>query len=252
MSYTFVTHTERPDLQPQLFPLIAEAWPKFMLEDPVANRNWPRLFSDFPDFQVVLLDGTTIAGAANAIPFAWNDSDDALSEEGWDWGLQSAIDDADAGRTPVTLHGLQIVLFDTYQGRGLSPRFVQQLRLLARHHGLKRLIIPIRPTLKHRYPLTPIDRYLTWQRDDLPFDPWLRVHVKAGARIIKACSRAMTISGSVVDWENWTDMRFPESGQYVIPRALAPHRPGKRPGHLRGTERVDRTHNLISSWGSLD
>jgi hypothetical protein len=30
----------------------------------------------------------------------------------------------------------------------------------------------------------------------------------------------MVISGSVEDWEQWTGMRFPDSGQYVVPDAL--------------------------------
>ena len=32
----------------------------------------------------------------------------------------------------------------------------------------------------------------------------------------------MRISGSVADWESWTKMRFPETGDYVFPEGLAP------------------------------
>jgi hypothetical protein len=65
--------------------------------------------------------------------------------------------------------------------------------------------------------------YLTWQDDDgLPFDPWLRVHVRAGARIVKACSQSMVISRSVADWQEWTGLVFPESGRYIVPQALVP------------------------------
>ncbi len=32
----------------------------------------------------------------------------------------------------------------------------------------------------------------------------------------------MYMEGSVADWEAWTGMRFPESGQYVVPGALNP------------------------------
>lgn len=32
----------------------------------------------------------------------------------------------------------------------------------------------------------------------------------------------MTITGSVAEWEKWTGMRFPESGEYVVPGALRP------------------------------
>ena len=60
--------------------------------------------------------------------------------------------------------------------------------------------------------------------DGFPFDPWMRVHARLGAEIIKACKYSMRIEGSVTDWEKWTDMRLPENGEYVIPGALVPIR----------------------------
>jgi len=33
--------------------------------------------------------------------------------------------------------------------------------------------------------------------------------------------RSMRITGSVAKWESWTRMRFPETGDYVLPAALA-------------------------------
>jgi hypothetical protein len=32
----------------------------------------------------------------------------------------------------------------------------------------------------------------------------------------------MTITGPVAAWEGWTDMRFPDSGPYIVPGALTP------------------------------
>ncbi|PYN85857.1 MAG: hypothetical protein DMD87_21105 [Candidatus Rokuibacteriota bacterium] len=32
----------------------------------------------------------------------------------------------------------------------------------------------------------------------------------------------MVVSGSVAQWAAWTGMRFPESGRYTVPGALAP------------------------------
>ena len=85
------------------------------------------------------------------------------------------------------------------------------------------MIAPVRPTLKERYPLTPIERYMTWRRDDgTHFDPWLRVHERAGGRIVAAAPRSMTLEAPVSDWEEWTAMRFPADGSYVVPGMLAP------------------------------
>jgi hypothetical protein len=35
-------------------------------------------------------------------------------------------------------------------------------------------------------------------------------------------ARSLLITGSVADWERWTEMVFPESGEYVFPHGLAP------------------------------
>jgi hypothetical protein len=94
---------------------------------------------------------------------------------------------------------------------------------IARQQGFTDLIAPVRPNHKSRYPLTPIDRYIQWSNgDEAPFDPWLRVHWRLGARLIKPCHRSMFVQGSVADMESWTEMRFPDSGDYVVPGALTP------------------------------
>ena len=218
----FVTIAEQPDLADRLGPLIDSIWPEYMLQDPVASAHWPRLFSDFPENQFVLLDGDELIGTANSIPIAWDGCDSELPEDGWDWALATAMANADAGNPPAALVGLQIAIAPSHQGRGLSHQFVARLRDIAAGQGFSRLIIPVRPTLKHRYPLTPIERYMQWRREELPFDPWLRVHVRAGARIVKPCPRAMTIRATVGEWERWTGMAFPDTGQYIVPLALAP------------------------------
>ncbi len=69
-----------------------------------------------------------------------------------------------------------------------------------------------------------MENYIRWQHDDsgAPFDPWLRVHWRDGARIAKVTPQSMVVPGTVAEWEAWTAMRFPESGTYVVPGALVP------------------------------
>ena len=93
---------------------------------------------------------------------------------------------------------------------------------LARRDGHPDLLAPLRPSWKERYPLVPIERYVTWtDADGLPFDPWLRVHVRMGAEILKPEPQSLLISADVASWEAWTGLRFPESGAYVFPHGLA-------------------------------
>jgi hypothetical protein len=96
---------------------------------------------------------------------------------------------------------------------------------LARRDGLRRLIAPVRPSWKERYPLAPIERYVTWRRDDGQLlDPWMRLHERLGARVATAIPESLLITGSLAEWEAWTGLALPESGAYVFPHGLAPLR----------------------------
>ena len=49
----------------------------------------------------------------------------------------------------------------------------------------------------------------------------MRIHERLGARVATPLPQSMLISGPVEDWEAWTSMAFPESGQYTFPEGLA-------------------------------
>ena len=97
------------------------------------------------------------------------------------------------------------------------------MRSLAAERGMHSLVAPVRPTLKSSYPLTRFEDYVGWKRDDgSPFDPWLRVHWRIGAESLKVAPATVTVTGTASEWEEWTGMSFPESGEYVVPGALQP------------------------------
>lgn len=216
-----VSATERPDLVPAMRAINSHAWPEFMHHNPLGNRYWDGLYQTFPDNQLALIDQTgQVLGVGNSLPLHVPMALDALPENGWEWAIERGFTAPDA---PTHLCGLAIALPAAHRGAGYSRHAVRAMRDRAAAAGFPALIIPIRPNHKARYPLTPIERYLTWQRaDGLPVDPWLRVHVRQGARILHACPRSMTIEGTVADWEAWSGLVFPESGPYIVPDALAP------------------------------
>ena len=89
--------------------------------------------------------------------------------------------------------------------------------------GLTRVVAPLRPIRKHRYPLTPIVDYAGWTRGDgSAFDPWVRTHLRMGAQLLGTSSTSQTFTGSVRQWEEWSGLEIPGDGAYVVPRALAP------------------------------
>ena len=217
MSLRFHTAAERPELREQLSELV-EAWPRFMLEDPVAERCFPLLYERFPTLQHFLVDSETdeLVAEVNCVPVAV-DVDD-LPDRGWDDVLERGTK---AEEEATAVSAIQVLLRPGRQGGGLSSRCLTRMRESVAEHGFDRLVAPVRPSWKARYPLVTIDRYIAWTTSDgLPLDPWLRVHARLGATIVRPCRESMTIDGSVADWESWTGMAFPETGDYVVAGAL--------------------------------
>jgi GNAT superfamily N-acetyltransferase len=205
--------------------LTKEVWPEFMLHDQVAHELWHELLDRFAEYQLALFDNENgrVAGMANSFPLKWENSLENLPEDGWDWAFHEAVNNHRLGAIPNVHCAIQIVLRAEYQGQGLSAPMLEAVRAVTKSHGLQALIIPIRPSEKHKYPLTSLDHYITWKTEkNLPLDAWLRVHVHAGARIIKVCHRSKVIRGTRSEWEKWTGLQFPQSGTYIIDRALNP------------------------------
>lgn len=223
--FKVITPETQPDYRSLISPVTESVWPEFMFHDPVAWDHWDGLFDLFPGFQFAIVnraDGV-IAGFANSVPLSWHSRMADLPDEGWDWALIKSARDQAQGLKPNTLCGLQIAIAPDFRGRNLASVMLGQMVKLARSNGFSSVIVPVRPSFKDRYPLSPIDAYIQWTNDDgLPYDPWLRVHVRCGGRIIKPCPLAMKIMGTISDWEEWTGLRFFESGRYVIPGALVP------------------------------
>ena len=102
---------------------------------------------------------------------------------------------------PNVLCALQILIAPEFRAQGLSSRMIQRMAAIGRDHGLDTLIAPVRPNLKHRYPLTPMERYVEWRRPDgTHLDPWLRTHERLGAQIMKVAPESARIAGTVAEW----------------------------------------------------
>ena len=219
------SYAERPELPDEVWPAVKQrVWPEFMFHDPVANRLWHALETTFAAYQFVLRDAAAddrIAAVGHTLPFHW---EGALPDGGWDAVFEKVVADRAAGIAPNVITAIEASIAPEYQGCGVSKLVLERMRAIAQEHGFASLVAPVRPTWKARYPITPIERYVVWTQDDsgAPFDPWLRTHWRMGARIEKIAMRSMVIPGTLVQWEKWAGMRFPESGDYVVPGALAP------------------------------
>ena len=200
-------------------------WPEFMLHDQVANELWHELLDRFADYQLALYDtqNNRVAAMGNSFPMRWDDTLENLPETGWDWAFAEAVRNHREGISPNVHCAIQIIIHPDYQGQRLSAPIIESVRAVTVSNRLPALIIPLRPSEKSKYPLISLDDYLTWTNEDgLPFDPWLRAHARLGARILKTCHESKIIRGTRAEWEAWTQMKFPQSGRYVIPGALVP------------------------------
>jgi len=213
-----VTVAEGPDLAEPAWEATRDTMPEYNNHGDVLNRYWSRLTEQLPEFQFhVVGDGDEILARARCVPVRWDGSVDDLPA-GIDGAIARAFDEGGAN----VLCALVIMVPRALQGRGLSARAVEAMREVAHRNGLDGLIAPVRPSWKERYPLVPIERYAAWRRDDgLLFDPWMRVHERLGAEVLKPEPRSLRITGTVAEWEGWVGMRFPESGEYWFPHGLA-------------------------------
>lgn len=218
-----VTLAERPDLLEAMWAL-PSTWPPLVLQDPVGARLFDAAVERSPELQVLVLNGEErVVARLVATPFTWSGRDEDLPARGWDAVLERSSTDADRGTTPAAVSLLEARVHPELQGRGLSARLLAAGRETLRQLGFQDLLAPVRPTGKSAEPRTPIADYVARRRDDgLPQDPWVRVHVRAGARVVGVCPASMTVPGTLAQWRSWTGLPLDVSGDVEVEGALVP------------------------------
>jgi GNAT superfamily N-acetyltransferase len=214
------TYTERPDLATRTNEA-EDTFAEFMHHAQITDLHWHKLREELPELQLVLYDDERdlVVGRGQTIPASTGD------------GLPGGVDDlleryfgGGPREDPNVLSALVAIVDRRRQGEGLSALLIEGMRRVAAAAGLASLIAPVRPTRKQEYPLIPFERYVGWTREDgLPWDPWIRLHVRLGAEVLEV-ARAMRIEGTLADWEGWTGLTFPDDGDYVVPGGLVPVR----------------------------
>lgn len=216
----FVTSADRPELRAETTQAFSQAWPEFVFHDTVVPRYIDRVERYFAAYHVLVLDEGKVVAGGWAVPLAWDGVTGHLPD-GYDGALAASVDGHEAGSPPTTLCFMAASVAGAHAGRGLAGVVLDELKRRGTADGLDRVVAPLRPTSKHRYPTTPMADFAGWRREDgLSVDPWVRTHQRMGAEVLAVAPRSMHIVGSVADWESWADMVFPVSGEYVVPGAL--------------------------------
>ena len=161
-----LTWEERSELA-RLGPAAEDVWPEYNLHGDVFVEWWTPLLEELPDYQFALFDedAGVVLAEAHTGPLAWN-GDDRELPAGVDDALQRAVK---AGRDETgvdTLCAFAAEVALAARQRGLAAQLLAGMNELARRQRLRRVIAPVRPSWKERYPLAPIERYVTWRRAD--------------------------------------------------------------------------------------
>ncbi|MGW0630642.1 GNAT family N-acetyltransferase [Streptomyces sp. NPDC002758] len=218
--------SERPDMLEHVVGM-ADTWPRFTVNDPVGNAHYGRIPTELPQYVLFAEDerGEVVAHAYSVPVSVAAEGRGGLPARGWDEVLVRAFADLRHGTRPDTVSAISIVVAPHAQGRGLSARMLSALRDNARAQGFTEVVAPVRPSAKHLEPRTPITEYAHRTRPDgLPYDPWLRVHARAGAVIDSIAPASMTVAAPLEEWRAWTGLPFDTQGDIDVPGALVPVR----------------------------
>ncbi len=215
-----VTASLRPDLEAEARAAFRAGWPEFIFHDPVSREYIDRVGDCFKEYDVLLLDQEEVVAGGWGVALSWDGTRAGLPA-GYDGALMAAVGGREREVEPDTLIVMAAAVRADRIGRGLAGQILTTLRQRAASAGLRAMLAPVRPTLKSRYPLTSMDQFAGWVRSDgQHLDPWVRTHQRLGAKVLAPAPRSMVITGTVTEWESWTEMAFPATGQYVVPGAL--------------------------------
>ncbi len=227
MDLVIASLADRPDLADRLWDFDG-LWPQFMQQDPVADLFYSRAATTYAAYTLLAFDAADPAhpvARSCSVPFAMGTDlgRPHLPDDGWDGVIRWAWLDELAGRTPTHVSALEVAIRPDLRGTGLASVLLEAKRANVARLGFTSLVAPVRPSRKTLEPGTPMREYAARVRDDgLPEDPWLRLHVRAGGTIERVCPRAMTISGTLAEWRDWTGVPFDIEGDVELPFALNP------------------------------
>ncbi|MEV0617380.1 N-acetyltransferase [Nonomuraea sp. NPDC050404] len=223
MALQITTLAERPEFAASLWDM-DHTWHPFMLHDPIADLFYGHATTLYSEYVLVADDDTEpgrLVARACMIPFIRGGAD--LPDDGWDGAIRSGTLARERNLPTDAISALEITIRRDLLGKGLSSLMLTAMRAQAAHLGHHELFAPVRPTAKHLEPHTPMHEYASRTRPDgLPHDPWLRVHVRAGGKIVKVAPRSMVVAGTLAEWRTWTELPFDRTGPVEVPGALTP------------------------------
>lgn len=220
------SRADSPELQKAASSIEQAAWSElgYLNYTRAHYEHYQGLLDEYPEYQLCLVDEETgyPVAVANSVPFACSGTDD-LPAEGWDWVVETAV--RTKNRRANMLGALAVSVPAVHRSKGYARTIIRALLSLAETKKLNGIVVPVRPTGKVRHPWVPIADYMTWTDDTgRLYDPWLRSHLSSGGKIVGPCERSMVVHEPLGFWENWSNQRYEETGDYALQGGIAPVR----------------------------
>jgi hypothetical protein len=218
-----VTVAERPDLADAVHTFDDPTVAPFLYRDPISYALLPDLVARCPRYTLLALAPGVAEPVGMIVSLPFTGDPDALPGTGYDGVALAAAADVLAGRRGNLAAALLATVRPGRRDRGLSALLLTGARDNARRLGHDALFVPARPTRKHEHPHMPMAEYADRTRDDgTAEDPWLRTHLRLGGERVGICHSAMTITGTLAEWREWTGLPFDTDGPVVVPGGLVP------------------------------
>ncbi|KFZ18628.1 hypothetical protein V501_01108 [Pseudogymnoascus sp. VKM F-4519 (FW-2642)] len=194
------------------------------------QSNASRLLDSLPDggYDAILTRGVLQTLARESLPTTTL----ILSTDQPGIGIDPAV--CQLRDEPNALSALSVTIRPDRRQLGLAETLIDAMKVTARQHQLRILVVPLRPTRKSQFPYVDMNDYVSWTMhtnklpistvgtccrspsslgQPVPFDPWLRKHLRLGGRIAKIATSSMVVRGSVSEWQKWAGIDISKGGE---------------------------------------
>jgi GNAT superfamily N-acetyltransferase len=198
-------------------------WPNYLVLDSdipepdlkfkISKEEWLRRF---PAWGIRREGSGELVAYINAVQVT---AETRLPDSGWRYAIQNGS----STEAPNCLCLLVANIHPDVRGQGFSSLLLERAKQGARELGFDQMIAPVRPTLKHQFPFVSMSEYaLKKTPEGSVFDPWIRVHIQAGAVISGICGESTLVRASLAKWREWTGLSLLTSGEQLLPTGLVP------------------------------
>lgn len=164
-------------------------------------------------------DPEILAAGGITTQIAW-DADPAHLPAGWQGSIRKSYEDTKAGTRPDTLVAILAFTPNRFRGRGLSSVVLSRMIRNAREKGFKRLIVPALPPSQFeedKVGLSMDEIAALTSADGRPYDYWIRVHAKLGARVIGSCETSHRFAYTLADFGRYVSSTpIAASGDHTV------------------------------------